>query len=74
MERDKKVGCFYRNSNKIAILTEEFARYSDVKVSDNYILWHSPVIKDENEAKQNAMEQGIYLSDLYILDKKDIAK
>lgn len=70
----KKLDVFYRNSNKIAILTEEFARYSDVKVSDNYILWHSPVIKDENEAKQNAMEQGIYLSDLYILDKKDIAK
>ena len=65
---------YSRKDAKIGILTKEYADYTDVKVSDKYIMWHSPAIKDENEAKVKAMAQNIYLSDLHIIFKDDIVK
>ena len=65
---------YSRKDAKIGILTEEYADYTEVKISDKYIMWHSPAIKDENEAKLKAMEQNIYLSDLHIISKDDIHK
>jgi hypothetical protein len=62
-----KVRVYDRKTNKIAILPSEYPGYGDVLVSNNYILWHTPTIKDENAAKQKAMEQGIYLSHLHII-------
>ncbi|QHA01184.1 hypothetical protein [Dehalobacter restrictus] len=67
-----KLYVYCRANNKIAVLTEEFASYTNAYVSDNFILWHSPVIKDENEAKEKATEQGAYLSDLHIINVQDI--
>lgn len=70
----KTLSVYSKKDAKIGILTEEYADYTEVKVSDKYIMWHSPAIKDENEAKLKAMEQGIYLSDLHIISKEDIVK
>lgn len=63
-----KLRVYSRKEAKIGILTEKYADYTDVKVSNKYIMWHSPSIKDENEAKLKAIEQHIYLSDLTIMD------
>lgn len=67
-----KLRGYSREKAKIGILTEKFADYTEVKVNNKYIMWHSPVIKDENEAKLKAMEQHIYLSDLNIISTDDI--
>ncbi len=69
-----KLSVYSRKDDKIGILTEEYAAYTEVKVSDKYILWHSPAIKDENEARQKAMEQNIYLSDLHVISKDDFVQ
>ena len=69
-----KLSVYSKKDAKIGILTEEYADYTEVKVSDKYIMWHSPAIKDENEAKRKAIEQGIYLSDLHIISKNDMVK
>ena len=69
-----KLSVYSRKDAKIGILTEEYADYTEVKVSDKYIMWHSPAIKDENEAKLKAIEQNIYLSDLHIISNDDIVK
>jgi len=65
---------YSRKDDKIGILTEEFADYTEAKVCNKYIMWHSPAIKDEHEAKRKAVEQHIYLSDLHIISKDDMVK
>jgi len=64
---DDKVRVYDRKSNKIAILPSDYAGYGYILVSNKYILWHTPAIKDADAAKKKAIEQGIYLSDLHII-------
>jgi hypothetical protein len=62
-----KVRVYDRKTNKIAILPSKYPGYGEVLISNNYILWHSPAIKDEDAAKKKAIDQGIYLSDIHII-------
>lgn len=62
-----KVRVYDIKSNKIAILSSEYPGLGDVIISNKYIVWHTPAIKDADVAKKKAIEQGIYLSDLHII-------
>lgn len=62
-----KIRVYDRKTNKIAILPSKYPGCGDMLISNDYILWHSPAIKDEDAAKKKAIEQGIYLSDFHII-------
>lgn len=62
-----KVRVYDRKTKKIAILPSDHPGYGETLISNNYILWHVPAIKDDHDAKVKAIQQGIYLSDLQIL-------
>lgn len=70
--QDQKIRVYYRKKNKMAVLSTENANCSTVLVSDKYFMWNSPVNKDEMVGKQQAIDDGMALSDLHIICVDDI--
>lgn len=62
-----KLRLYSIEEEKVYILTDKNAGYTDVRIDNNYAMWHGPVIEDEHEAKMDALENGMYLSYIYLL-------
>ncbi|MFA9398329.1 MAG: hypothetical protein ACERKV_08710 [Clostridiaceae bacterium] len=69
-----KVRVYDKKLNKIVDVSDEFGAYATVYVSNKYIVWNSPVITDPQLGKKKAIDQGIYLSYLHIINIDDIEK
>lgn len=69
-----KVRVYSRKDAKTIIFAEEYGDCTEVKISNKFLMWHSPAIKDANESKRKAMEQKVTLSDLHIFSKEGLSK
>lgn len=69
-----KVRVYSREDAKTIIFAEEYGDCTEVKLSNKFLMWHSPVIKNVNEDKLKAIEQKVFLSNLHIFSKEGISK